>query len=120
VGDVLRVTTRMGEPFAGVCISIRRAGVDSAVLLRGQMFKVGVELWYKIFSPSVIGIDIIWRRPKRARRARLFYMRQPKHDRGSVDDLVFAWKKERAALRGRVGGGGGGGQKGNQTLGMRF
>jgi ribosomal protein L19 len=114
VGDVLRVATKTGEPFAGVCISIRRNGVDSAILLRGQMFKVGVELWYKIYSPHVVGIDIIWRRPKRARRARLFYMRKPEHDMGSVDDLVFAWKKERAALRGKKG------QKGNQPLGTRF
>ena len=113
VGDVLRVTTKTGEPFAGVCLSIRRHGIDSAILLRGQMYKVGVEMWYKIYSPHVIGIDIIWRRPKRARRARLFYMRQPKHDMGSVDDLVFAWKKERAAARGK-------GKNANQPLGMRF
>jgi large subunit ribosomal protein L19 len=113
VGDVLRVTTKTGEPFAGVCLSIRRQGVDSAILLRGQMYKVGVEMWYKIYSPHVIGIDIIWRRPKRARRARLFYMRKPKHDMGSVDDLVFAWKKERAAARSKS-------KKPNQPLGTRF
>ncbi|OLN85796.1 54S ribosomal protein subunit img1, mitochondrial [Colletotrichum chlorophyti] len=105
VGDVLMVTTKSGEPFSGVCMSIRRRGVDTAILLRGQLMKVGVEMWYKIYSPTVIGIDIVWRRPKRARRARLTYMRKPKHDMGNVDHLVFAWKKERYGMRnkGKVG-----------------
>lgn len=94
-GDVLQVTTRRGEPFAGVCLSIRRAGVDSAVLLRNTLTKLGVEMWYKIYSPNVLGVEIIWRRPKRARRARLTYMRQPKHDMGNVDHLVSAWRRAR-------------------------
>ncbi|KAF4783591.1 ribosomal protein L19 [Colletotrichum paranaense] len=105
VGDVLMVTTKSGEPFSGVCMSIRRRGVDTGILLRGQLMKVGVEMWYKIYSPTVIGIDIVWRRPKRARRARLTYLRKPKHDMGNVDHLVFAWKKERYGTRskGRAG-----------------
>lgn len=102
VGDVLMVTTKTGEPFAGAFIQIRRRGQDTAIQLRGQMMKVGVEMWFKIYSPTVTGIDIIWRRPKRARRARLTYMRKPKHDMGSVDQLVFAWKKERYTLRSRA------------------
>ena len=96
-GDVLQVTTagRSGEPFAGVCLSIRRAGVDTAVLLRNQLTKVGVEMWFKVYSPSIQGIEVIWRRPKRARRARLTYMRRPKHDMGNVDHLVEAWRRAR-------------------------
>ncbi|KAH9900582.1 translation protein SH3-like domain-containing protein [Xylariomycetidae sp. FL2044] len=95
-GDVLQVTTnRGGEPFAGVCLSIRRAGVDTAILLRNHLTKVGTEMWYKIYSPNVLGIEIIWRRPKRARRARLTYMRQPKHDMGNVDHLVQQWRRTR-------------------------
>ena len=102
VGDVLMVTPKTGEPFAGVFIQIRRRGVDTAIQLRGQLMKTGTELWYKIYSPSVAGIDIIWRRPKRARRARLTYMRKPRHDMGNVDQLVFKWKKERYALRSKA------------------
>lgn len=99
VGDVLMVATKQGEPFAGAFIQIRRRGVDTAIQLRGQLMKTSVEMWFKIYSPTVTAIDIIWRRPKRARRARLTYMRKAKHDMGSVDSLVFAWKKERYALR---------------------
>ncbi|KAM0249553.1 hypothetical protein ACHAQJ_008981 [Trichoderma viride] len=102
VGDVLMVTTKSGEPFSGAFIQMRRRGVDTAILLRGQMMKTGVETWFKIYSPTVTGIDIIWRKPKRARRARLTFMRQPKHDMGSVDNLVSAWKKERYALRSKA------------------
>lgn len=99
VGDVLMVTSSSGEPFSGAFIQIRRRGADTAILLRGQMMKTGVEMWFKIYSPTVTGIDIIWRKPKRARRARLTFMRKPSHDMGSVDSLVTSWKKERYALR---------------------
>ncbi|KAK0711645.1 translation protein SH3-like domain-containing protein, partial [Lasiosphaeris hirsuta] len=99
VGDVLMVTHRRGgEPFAGVCLSIRRAGIDTAILLRNHLSKIGVEMWYKIYNRNVAGIEIIKRRARRARRARLTYMRQPKHDMGSVADLVHAWKKTRKVL----------------------
>lgn len=96
VGDILMVTHRRGgEPFAGVCLSIRRRGIDSAILLRNHLSKVGVEMWYKIYNKNVAGIEIVKRRAKRARRARLTYMRKPKHDMGSVEDVVYAWKKSR-------------------------
>lgn len=105
-GDVLMVSTKNGEPFSGYLIEIRRRGVDTAVLLRGQMMKMSVESWFKVYSPTVTAINIIWRRPKRARRARLTYMRKPEHDKGSVDHLVAAWKKERSTLRSKSGSGG--------------
>ncbi|KAL5612970.1 hypothetical protein BROUX41_003952 [Berkeleyomyces rouxiae] len=107
VGDVLMVTTRSGEPFSGAFMQIRRRGVDTAIQLRGNLMKTGVEMWYKIYSPSVAGVDIIWRRPRRARRARLTYLRKPKHDMGSVDHLVFSWKRERSVLRSSAGKTGG-------------
>ena len=75
VGDIMLVRTRSGDPFAGVCLIIRRQGVDTAILLRGQLTRVGVEMWYKIYSPNVEGIEVVQRREKRARRARLYYMR---------------------------------------------
>ncbi|CCU83009.1 mitochondrial ribosomal protein [Blumeria hordei DH14] len=99
VGDVLLVRPKSGNPFAGVCINIRRRGVDTAILLRGQLTRVGVEMWYKIYSPLVEGIEIIQRRVKRARRERLTYMRKPKHDMGSVQNLVVAYMKAKGAMR---------------------
>ncbi|KAF6820537.1 54S ribosomal protein subunit img1, mitochondrial [Colletotrichum sojae] len=104
VGDVLMVTTKTGAPFSGVCTSYRRRGVDTAICVRGQILKVSVERWFKIYSPTVLGIDIAWRKPKRARRARLTYMRKPKHDMGNVDALVKNFIKERYGGRRGKGG----------------
>ena len=75
VGDILLVRFKSGDPFAGVCINIRRRGVDTAILLRNQLTRVGVELWAKIYSPTVTGIEVVQRKEKRARRAKLYYMR---------------------------------------------
>ncbi|EQB56858.1 ribosomal protein L19 [Colletotrichum gloeosporioides Cg-14] len=102
--DPTGARTRLFDITRPMPPSIRRRGVDTAILVRSQLMKVGVEMWYKIYSPTVIGIDIVWRRPKRARRARLTYMRKPKHDMGNVDHLVYAWKKERYGMRARAKG----------------
>lgn len=98
VGDVLRVISTKGDPFAGVLINLRRRGADTAILLRTQMARTGVEMWFKVFSTKIKQIDVVWRRPKRARRARLYYMRQPKHDMGSVDHLVDTWFRSRVRV----------------------
>ncbi|KAF2269573.1 hypothetical protein CC78DRAFT_453611, partial [Lojkania enalia] len=116
VGDILLVRLRSGDPFAGVCINIRRRGVDTAILLRGQLTRVGVEMWYKVYSPLVEGIEVVQRAKKRARRARLTYMRKPRHDRGSVEGVVRVYLRQKAALgtegkRKVVGAGGIGGKR---------
>ena len=98
VGDILLVRQRSGDPFAGVCINTRRRGADTALLLRGQLTRVGVEMWYKIYSPLVEGIEVVQRAAKRARRARLTYMRTVKHDRGSVENIVRMYLRQKAAL----------------------
>ncbi|KAF8248173.1 hypothetical protein K440DRAFT_583831, partial [Wilcoxina mikolae CBS 423.85] len=111
VGDVIQVRRKNGEPpFAGVLINIRRRGVDSGILLRGQITRVGVEVWFKVFSPNVEGIDLIQRREKRAKRAKLYYMRQPQHDMGSVQNIVAQYTRQRAMLRGDGKRDGAGGQ----------
>ena len=75
VGDILLVTFKTGDPFAGVCLSIKRRGVDTGILLRNQLLMVGVEMSVKIYSPNVTAIEVVKRAEKRARRAKLTYMR---------------------------------------------
>lgn len=53
VGDILVATFTSGDPFSGVCLNIRRRGVDTAILLRNRVMMVGVEMWVKIYSPKV-------------------------------------------------------------------
>ncbi len=103
VGDILLVRQKNGDPFAGVCINIRRRGVDSGILLRNELTRVGVEMWFKIYSPNVEGVEVVQRKEKRARRARLTYMRKPKHDMGSVQNIVVAYQRQKMGAR-AVGG----------------
>lgn len=74
-GDIVYVRRKNGEPFSGVLIDIRRRGVDTAILLRDHLTKVGVEMWIKVFSPIVESVNLVQRRAKRSRRAKLYYMR---------------------------------------------
>lgn len=104
VGDILLVRLKTGDPFSGVCINIRRRGVDTAILLRSALTRVGVEMWYKIYSPNVEGIEVVRRKEKRARRARLTYMRKPEHDMGSVQKIVEQYQKSRGQRGGSAPG----------------
>ena len=46
-------------------------------------------MWFKVYSPNVEAIEVVQRKQgKRARRAKLYYMRNPKHDIGSVEGVV--------------------------------
>lgn len=98
VGDVLLVKLKTGEPFAGVCLNIRQihSQVDWAILLRNHLTRVAVEMWFKVYSPNVEGIEIVQRKAKRARRAKLYYMRKPKHDMGSLENIVRQYNLAKA------------------------
>jgi large subunit ribosomal protein L19 len=97
-GDILHVRLRNGDPFSGVCISIRQRHqpIDTAILLRNQLTRIGVEMWFKVYSPNVEAIEVVQRKEKRARRANLYYMRQPKHDVGSVEGVVRGWMRQKS------------------------
>jgi large subunit ribosomal protein L19 len=98
VGDILLVRQKDGDPFSGVCLNNTQGDskIDSSILLRNNLTRVGVEMSYKIYSPNVEGIEVVQRKTKRARRARLYYMRQPRHDVGSVDSIVRQYMRQRA------------------------
>jgi len=104
VGDILQV--RFKDPntdsFEGILLNIRRRGLDTAFLLRNHLTRIGVEMWYKLYSPKISGIDLVQRSEKRARRAKLYFMRQPKHDIGSVEGIVRRWKQSRKLFGGRA------------------
>lgn len=125
VGDILRVTFKSGDPFSGVCLNIRQRGIDTAFLLRNELTRVPVEMWIKVFSPNVQSVEIVQRTEKRKRRARIYYMRyvlfdtfsrdgccevcanqsnlfrQPKHDIGSVENIVQNYLKQKSAVSGQ-------------------
>lgn len=45
-------------------------------------------MWIKVYSPNVKSIELVKRSDKRARRARVYYLRKKEHDRGSVEGGV--------------------------------
>lgn len=100
VGDILFTTFKSGEPFSGVIMSIKQRGIDSSVLLRNHLTRIGTEMQIKIFSPLVQSMEIAQKTAKRKRRARLYYLRKPKHDMGSVDKIVQQYLRQRALLKG--------------------
>jgi large subunit ribosomal protein L19 len=97
-------TFQGGEPFSGVIMSIKGSGPHKAVLLRNHLTAIGTEMSIKVFSPTVQSMEIVQRAKKRARRAKLTYLRKPKHDVGSVQKIVDQYLRERAMLSGRKSG----------------
>ena len=61
--------------------------MDSSILLRNQLTRVGTELWVKIYSPNVLGVEVVQRALKRVRRARAYYFRYVirRIDRSDID-----------------------------------
>ena len=114
VGDVLHTTFKSGEPFSGAILSIRQRGINTSVLLRNHITRIGAEMHIKVFSPLVRSMEIAQRTPKRKRRTRLYYMRQPKHDMGSVQKIVDQYLRQKAALTGGKFGGYYGASKGGR------
>ncbi|CUS12598.1 unnamed protein product, partial [Tuber aestivum] len=100
-GDIVYVRRKNGEPFSGVLLNIRRRGIDTSILLRDHLTKLGVEMWLKVYSPIIDSINLVQRKEKMARRAKLYYMRKPAHDFGPVRGIVSDWvRKSYAAKKG--------------------
>lgn len=99
-GDIIVATFKTGEPFSGVAMSIKWRGPHTSVLLRNQLTRVGTEMDIKVFSPLVQSMEVAQKATKRPRRARLFYLRKPEHDMGSVQKTVDQYLRQRAVLTG--------------------
>ena len=79
----------------------RRQGPDTAILLRNTVMRTGTEMWVKIYNPTVVGIEIVQRAERRARRSRLYYLRKPEHDRGDLSGVLNMYLKTRRTLGAR-------------------
>lgn len=96
VGQVLSIYAYNNYPaptpisvFSGYLIGIKRSGVESSIRLRSQVMRIGTEMRFPLFSPTIKEIRVIKETPpKKIRRAKLFYMRTEKHDRGAVDGIL--------------------------------
>ncbi len=82
-------------------MAVKGQGPHKSVLLRNHLTRVGTEMSIKIHSPLVQSMEIAQRGTKKRKRARLYYLRSPKHDVGSVEKIVDQYVRERAMLTGR-------------------
>ncbi|KAL0085965.1 50S ribosomal protein L19 [Phycomyces blakesleeanus] len=98
-GSILLVETlnstadKSTSTFMGVCIAIRRKGIDSSFTLRNIVMRVGVEQRFSLYSPLVKSIRILQKPTDlKFRRAKLFYLRdQPGK---AFQPLQGLWKQE--------------------------
>lgn len=79
-GDTVRVNVKVVEgtrervqAFEGVCIAIKRAGINSSFTVRKISYGEGVERVFPLHSPRIDSIDVL--RRGRVRRAKLYYLR---------------------------------------------
>lgn len=70
-------------PFSGVLMRVRRRGVDTSFTLRNIVQKTGVEMTFKVCSPTIKEIKVVRRAEGREkdtirdlRRARVNYLRE--------------------------------------------
>ena len=80
VGNTVRVHVRIKEGnkeriqvFEGIIIKVQGAGVNKTFTVRKISYGVGVEKTFLIHSPLVEKVELV--RVGKARRARLFYLR---------------------------------------------
>lgn len=81
VGDTVRVHATVVEgdrrriqAFEGVCIRIRKGGINSTFTVRRVSHGIGVERVFPYFSPLVEKVDVT--RVASVRRAKLYYLRE--------------------------------------------
>jgi len=79
-GDTVRINVKVVEgtrervqAFEGVCIAIKRAGINSSFTVRKISYGEGVERVFPLHSPRIDSIEVL--RRGRVRRAKLYYLR---------------------------------------------
>ncbi|MBU0548761.1 MAG: 50S ribosomal protein L19 [Candidatus Omnitrophica bacterium] len=81
VGDTVKVMTKIPEgdkirlhPFEGIVISRKGSGLRASFTVRKISYGEGVERVFPVYSPQIECIEVL--RKSKARRAKLYYLRQ--------------------------------------------
>ncbi len=79
-GDTVRVNVKVIEgtreriqAYEGVCIAMKRDGINSSFTVRKISYNHGVERVFPLYSPRIESIEVV--RRGRVRRAKLYYLR---------------------------------------------
>lgn len=93
VGDVVKVSNRIKEGnrertqiFEGTVIKKQGTGARKTFTVRKLSNGVGVEKTFPVHSPNVEGVKVV--REGKARRAKLYYLRERKGKAAKVKALV--------------------------------
>ena len=80
IGDTIKIGVLIQEgnkqriqPYQGLVIAQRRAGLHSTITVRRLFQGVGIERIFPVHSPTLQSIEII--RRAKVRRAKLYYLR---------------------------------------------
>ena len=94
-GDTVRVHQRIKEGnreriqvFEGIIIKVQGGGVNQTFTVRKTSYGVGVEKTFLIHSPLVEKVELV--RVGKARRARLFYLRDRVGKAAKTKEMVGA------------------------------
>ena len=100
VGNTVRVHVRIKEGnkeriqvFEGIIIKVQGGGVNQTFTVRKTSYGVGVEKTFLIHSPLVEKVELV--RVGKARRARLFYLRDRVGKSAKTKELVGARIEDR-------------------------
>ena len=95
VGNTVRVHVRIKEGnkeriqvFEGIIIKVQGGGVNQTFTVRKTSYGVGVEKTFLIHSPLVEKVELV--RVGKARRARLFYLRDRVGKAAKTKEMVGA------------------------------
>ncbi len=100
-GDTVRVLYNVREgskeriqAFEGVCIGRKNAGVSSSFTVRKISYGEGVERVFPLFSPNIVGIEVL--RRGAVRRAKLYYLRGLTGKRARIAERTTRRPSDRA------------------------
>ena len=95
VGSTVRVHVRVKEGnreriqvFEGIIIKVQGGGVNQTFTVRRVAYGVGVEKTFLVHSPNVEKVEVV--RVGKARRAKLFYLRDREGKKAKTKELVGA------------------------------
>ncbi|MBK8147160.1 MAG: 50S ribosomal protein L19 [Acidobacteria bacterium] len=99
-GDTLKVHVRIKEGnkerlqvFEGVCIARKHGGARETITVRKVSFGIGVERIFPLHATIVDHIDVI--RRGKARRAKLYYLRDLRGKAARIKERDFRNKKNK-------------------------
>lgn len=92
-GDTIRVNVKVVEgtrervqAFEGVCIALKKGGLNSSFTVRKISYGEGVERVFPMYSPRIASIEVL--RRGRVRRAKLYYLRGRTGKRARIPEKI--------------------------------